>query len=151
MTARLEIRDFVHGARPVYDALIAISKSATEAGLEESLLEIVKTRASQINACAYCVQFHVNAARKHGVEQAKLDQLAAWHESPLFSSRERAALAWTDTLTLLGPESAEDEIYEAMRAEFDDVQWPALTTAIGLINLWNRLGVAMRYTPPPAA
>lgn len=151
MQARLEIKDFVKGARPVYEALAVISKSAAEAGLEKDLLELVKTRASQINGCAYCVQFHINLAREAGVAQAKLDQLAVWRESSLFSPRERAALAWTESLTTLDADSANDALFEDLKAAFSDTQWPALTTAIGLINLWNRLGVAMRYTPPASA
>ncbi|HVY86634.1 MAG TPA: carboxymuconolactone decarboxylase family protein [Caulobacterales bacterium] len=151
MSARLDFKDFVERSRPVYDALIVISKSAVEAGLEKALVELIKVRASQLNQCAFCLQFHINLARQNGVPQAKLDQVAAWRESALFTDRERAALAWTETLTALGPSAANDVDYDAMRAHFDEAQWPALTTAIGLINLWNRLGVGMRYTPPASA
>jgi AhpD family alkylhydroperoxidase len=148
MQARLDMPEFIKSAPAVYEALVLISKSAVEAGLEKDLLELVKTRASQINTCAFCLQFHINLARKNGVTQAKLDQVAAWRESQLFSQRERAALAWTESLTTLNADSANDTLFDGLKAHFPDAQWSALTTAIGLINLWNRLGVAMRYTPP---
>ena len=131
----------------VYEPLIAISKAAVAAGVEESLLEIVKIRASQINGCAYCLQFHLNLAVKFQVAPEKLDLVAVWREAPQFSTRERAALAWTEALTQI-TQGVSDELYTDVRTEFSDKELAYLSSAIGLINMWNRLGAAMQWTPP---
>ncbi len=108
-------------------------------------------RASQLNGCAFCLQLHLNFARKLGVAAAKLDLVAAWREAGVFDERESAALAWTETLTRLGAESASDAEYAALRAQFSEDEALFLTVAIGVINQWNRIGVALRFAPPAAA
>jgi AhpD family alkylhydroperoxidase len=148
--SRVAYEDFVARAPAVAAALRELSQSAAEAGLDKRLVELIKVRASQLNGCAFCVQFHVNLARKLGVAVAKLDLVAAWREAGVFDERESAALAWTETLTRLGPESASDADYAALRAQFGEDEALFLTVAIGVINQWNRIGVALRFAPPPA-
>ncbi len=145
--ARIESREFIGFMPDVYEALGAIGKAAVTAGIEESLLELVKIRASQINGCAYCLQFHLNLAAKFQVGQDKLDLVAVWREAPQFSRRERAALAWTEALTQI-TEGVSDELYADVRSEFSDKELAYVSSAIGLINMWNRLGAAMQWTPP---
>jgi AhpD family alkylhydroperoxidase len=149
--ARVRYEDFVAKAPAAHAALLALSKTATEAGLDKSLLELVKIRASQINGCAFCLQLHLNLARKLGVAAAKLDLVAVWREAGIFGARETAALAWTETLTRLGPEAASDAQYAALRGEFSEDEALFLTVAIGVINQWNRIGVGLRFAPPDAA
>ena len=149
--SRVRYEDFIARAPAVAAALREISKTAGEAGLDKRLVELVKVRASQINGCAFCVQFHINLARKLGVAAAKLDLVAVWREAGVFDARESAALAWTETLTRLGSESASDADYAALRAAFNEDEALFLTVAIGVINQWNRIGVALRFAPPPAA
>lgn len=148
---RIRYEDFVARAPAVAATLRDLSKTSGEAGLDKSLIELVKVRASQINGCVFCVQFHLNLARKLKVPLAKLDLVAVWREAAVFDARERAALAWTETLTRLGPESASDADYTALRAEFSESEAVFLTVAIGVINQWNRIGVALRFAPPTAA
>ena len=149
--SRVTYEDFVARAPAVAAALRELSKTAGEAGLDKRLVELIKVRASQINGCAFCVQFHINLARKLGVPVAKLDLVAVWREAGIFDARENAALAWTETLTRLGPEAASDADYAALRAAFNEDEALFLTVAIGVINQWNRIGVALRFAPPPAA
>jgi len=149
--SRVGYEDFIARAPAVAAALREISKSAPNAGLDKGLLELVKIRASQINGCAFCLQLHLNFARKLGVPAAKLDLVAAWREARVFDARERAALAWTETLTRLKPEAASDADYAALRAQFSEDEALFLTVAVGVINQWNRIGVALRFAPPPAA
>jgi AhpD family alkylhydroperoxidase len=121
------------------------------AGLEKSLVELVKIRASQLNGCAVCLHMHTRDARKAGESEERLYMLNAWRESPLYSARERAALAWTETLTLLATSGAPDEVYALVKAEFSDQESIALTMLINVINSWNRLGVGYRRTHPARA
>jgi AhpD family alkylhydroperoxidase len=109
---------------------------------------MAKLRVSQINNCAFCLQIHLNVARKLGVAQDKLDLMATWHEAGLFSDKECAALAWAETLTRLADRSVPDEAYAAVRRHFSENQVIFLSVAIGTINAWNRLGAAFRFTPP---
>lgn len=125
---------------------ITFSHEVEAAGLEKSLVELVKIRASQLNSCAICLHMHTRDARKLGEE--RIYMLNAWRESPLYTSRERAALAWTETLTTLAATGAPDEIYALVKAEFSDQQSIALTMLINVINSWNRLGVGYRRTHP---
>ena len=148
--SRVTYEDFVARAPAVAAALRELSKTAGEAGLDKRLVELIKVRASQINGCAFCVQFHINLARKLGVPVAKLDLVAVWREAGIFDARENAALAWTETLTRLGPEAASDADYAALRAAFNEDEALFLTVAIGVINQWNRIGVALRFAPPAA-
>ena len=144
---RIDSRDFLALMPDVYEPLIAISQAAVTAGVEESLLEIVKIRASQINGCAYCLQHHLNIAARLQMAQDKLDLIAVWREAPQFSTRERAALAWAEALTQI-TEGVSDELYADVRTEFSDKELAYVSSAIGLINMWNRLGAAMQWTPP---
>ncbi len=116
-------------------------------GIEHSLLELIKTRASQINGCAYCLDMHTKDARAAGETEQRLYTLAAWRETPFFSARERAALAWTEAVTRISEEQVEDALYEAMETHFSEKEIVDLTLAIITINGWNRLAIPFR-TPP---
>ena len=119
-------------------------------GLETSLIELVKMRASQINGCAFCLDMHSRAARRAGESEQRLYLLDAWEECALYTPRERAALAWTEAVTRIAETKAPDAAYEAARAQFTDKELVDLTTLIGLINLWNRLAIAFRAPLPRA-
>jgi len=116
-------------------------------GLEASLLELVKTRASQINGCAFCLDMHTKDARAHGETEQRLHTLAAWHETPFFSERERAALAWTEAITRVADTHVPDEVFEQVRKHFTEKELADLTFAIVAINGWNRLAIAFRPVP----
>lgn len=122
-------------------ALMAVEESLAASGLEHSLLELVKMRASQINGCAFCLHMHATDARKHGETEMRLYLLNAWRESPLFNDRERAALAWTEALTQVSTLGAPDADYALLEAQFTEAERVNLTLAIGSINLWNRLQI----------
>lgn len=145
--AREEYSDFQVLAPDAYESVLALGGFAAKAGLDKSLLELIKLRASQINGCAFCVQHHIIQAERLGVPVDKLNLVVVWREAPQFSSRERAALAWTEALTLLTA-GVSDEVYEQARAEFSDKELTYLTSAVASINVWNRFGVAYRWTPP---
>lgn len=115
--------------------------------LEQSLLELVKFRASQINGCAYCIDMHTKDARAHGETEQRLYALSAWRETPFFTERERAALAWTEAVTLVSATGVPDDVYEEARRHFDDGELVDLTFAIVAINGWNRLAVSFRKVP----
>ena len=144
--ARSEYEDFKALAPDAYEAVRALGGIAASAGLDKALLELIKLRASQINGCAFCVQHHILLSERLGVSADKLNLVVVWREAPLFSSRERAALAWTEALTLL-TEGVSDEVYAQASAEFSRQELAYLTSAIASINVWNRLGVAYRWTP----
>jgi len=131
-----------------YKAMRALDQHVRECGLEPTLIELVKTRASQINGCAFCIHMHSADAMRHGETPARLLLLSAWRESPLYSERERAALAWTDTLTRLPETGAPQEIYEEAARHFTPKELVDLTVLIGLINAWNRLGVGFALVHP---
>jgi AhpD family alkylhydroperoxidase len=116
-------------------------------GLEESLMDLVEMRASQINGCAVCLHMHAVAARKRGESEERLYLLDAWREAPLYSARERAALAWTEALTLVAETRAPDDVYEAVRSHFSEAEQVALTLLIVAINGWNRIQVGFRGIP----
>ena len=145
MKARM---NFYQAAPDTIKALVAVENQITASGLEQSLIELVKTRASQINGCAYCINMHTEDARKHGETEQRLYLLNAWRESPLYSERERAALAWTEALTLVAETHAPDADYEAVRAQFTDSELVNLTTLIGAINAWNRIAIGFRAVHP---
>jgi AhpD family alkylhydroperoxidase len=133
------------------DAMRAVQRVEAyiqQCGLEKSLIELVKMRASQINGCAYCLHVHSADARRAGETEQRLYLLNAWHEAPLYTDRERAALAWTEALTRVEETHAPDSIYDEVRQHFKDKELADLTTLIGLINLWNRLAIGFRYRPP---
>jgi AhpD family alkylhydroperoxidase len=116
--------------------------------LDRKLLELVRTRASQINGCAFCLHMHREEALKLGETDNRLLLLNAWRESGLYTPRERAALAWTEALTLITAGHAPDDVYEEVRAEFTDDELIALSIAIGAINVWNRLSIGFRNEHP---
>src|ERR1700722_14482325 len=145
--ARSEYNDFKAQAPDAYDIVAALGQAAAKAGIDRQLLELIKLRASQINGCAFCVQYHILQAESLCIAADKLNLLVVWREDPLFSVRERAALAWTEALTLL-TQGVGDEVYAQARAEFSDRELAYLSSAIASINVWNRLGVAYRWTPP---
>ena len=145
--ARSEQKDFKALAPDVSDMVLALSHAAAKAGIDQQLLELIKLRASQINGCAFCVQFHILQGEGLGIPVDKLNLVVVWRETPLFSSRERAALAWTEALTLL-TQGVSDEVYAQARVEFSEMELAYLTSAIASINVWNRFGVAYRWTPP---
>lgn len=132
-------------------ALVALETHLANSGLETSLYHLVKTRASQINGCAYCIHMHTRDARAHGETEERLYLLDAWRESPLYTQRERAALAWTDSLTRISETHAPDADYELVRAQFKDDELVKLTALIGMINLWNRIAIGFRSIHPGKA
>jgi AhpD family alkylhydroperoxidase len=147
-------QEFYKTAAAAVAGITAIGQAVEAAGLEKDLLELLKLRASQINGCAFCVQYHLNVLRKLGVPQEKLDLVAVWREAGIFSARELAAFEWTETLTHVSVREVTDELYARVAAQFPDAQLAHLAVAVGQINLWNRIGVAFRFAPPipkPAA
>ncbi|EKE75142.1 carboxymuconolactone decarboxylase family protein [Gallaecimonas xiamenensis] len=116
-------------------------------GVEKSLLELVKVRVSQLNQCAYCLDMHTKDARALGETEQRLYALTAWRETPFFTPRERAALAWAEANTLLTQQGIEDHQFEAVRSHFSDKQLVDLTVAIATINAWNRIGVSFAPLP----
>jgi AhpD family alkylhydroperoxidase len=145
--ARKEYRDFMALTPDAYEAVLALSQVAGKAGMDKQLLELIKLRASQINGCAFCVQYHIMESEKLGVPTDKLNLVVVWREAPQFSARERAALAWTEALTLLA-DGVSDEVYAEASREFSEKELTYLTSAIASINVWNRFGAAFRETPP---
>ncbi len=144
MKARIEYGKISAGAR---DAMLGLEKYVHSTGLEPKLLELVKIRASQINGCAYCLDMHTKDARAAGETEQRLYAVAAWHEAPFFTDRERAALAWTEAVTLISETHVPDDAYEAVRRHFGEKELVDLTLAIVAINGWNRLAVAFRTLP----
>jgi AhpD family alkylhydroperoxidase len=128
-------------------AVLGVEKAVRESGLEPSLLELVKTRASQLNGCAYCIDMHTKDARAAGETEQRLYALSAWRETAFFTPRERAALAWTEAVTNIQQGHAPDEVYEEARREFDEPALVRLTLAIAQINTWNRIAIACRAEP----
>ena len=129
-------------------ALVAVETYLHQTTLGPRLIELVKMRASQINGCAFWLDSHSKELRKNGETEQRIYLLDAWRESPLYSPRERAALAWTEALTLISQTHAPDDIYDEVRRHFDEKEAVDLTTLIGMINLWNRLAISLRYEHP---
>lgn len=147
MTARL---DYYNIAPDMLKPMLALEAAVRGGALERELVELVKLRASQINGCAYCLHMHSRDARAGGMDQARLDLLPAWRESSLYSPRERAALAWTEALTLLAQTGAPDEDYAGIAEHFDEAERVQLSMLICTINAWNRLAVGFRSEHPKA-
>ncbi|MBL8384553.1 MAG: carboxymuconolactone decarboxylase family protein [Burkholderiales bacterium] len=145
---RIDSREFYALAPEAVAALRALGSAVEAAGLDRGMLELVKLRASQINGCGYCVQYHLNLARSLGVPQVKLDLACVWREAGVFSGRECAALAWTEALTARPADGAPDDLYAALCAEFTRTEIAALTAAIANINAWNRIAAPLRFAPP---
>ncbi len=145
MTQRLNA---FQAAPAAFNAVLELSNYVMGSGLEPSLLELVKLRASQINRCAYCLHMHAADARKAGETEARIYLLDAWEESALYTPRERAALRWTETLTRLPDGSPSDEAFAELRDHFDDKEAVELSVAIGVINVWNRINAGFRTRHP---
>ncbi len=144
MNARMDFRQASpQGAKTMAELHAFIHKC----GLEPSLLELVKLRASQINGCAHCIDMHAKELRAAGESEQRLDLLNAWRESPFYSERERAALAWTEALTLVTDGHVPDEVYEEARGQFNEEELANLSLAIVAINGANRLNIAFRTVP----
>ena len=145
--ARSEYTDFQRATPDAFDAVRALGPVAAKAGLDKQLLELIKIRASQINGCAFCLQYHILQSETLGVPADKINLVAVWREAPQFSPRERAALAWTEALTVLS-NGVSDEVFAQASGEFTETELLYLTSAIASINAWNRFGAAYRWTPP---
>jgi AhpD family alkylhydroperoxidase len=139
--------NFFQAAPDAVKALTALEAQIQGSGLEQSLIELVKTRASQINGCAFCINMHTQDARKRGETEQRLYLLNAWREAPLYSDRERAALAWTEAVTLIADTHAPDDVYEEVRKHFSEAETANLTMLIATINAWNRLAISFRSVP----
>ncbi len=143
MSIRLE---YAKASPEVFKAMLGVEK-LLHASLESGLLHMVKLRASQINGCAFCIDMHWKDARAAGESEQRLYALDAWEESPFYTDRERAAFAWTESLTHVATTHAPDADFAEVRKHFSDEQLAALTWAIATINAWNRIGIAFRSTP----
>ncbi len=141
MTARIDLTKVAPGA---YRAMLGLEKYIHECGLETSLLNLVKMRASQINGCAFCLDMHSKDARAAGETEQRLYLLNAWREAPFYSERERAALAWTEALTLIADRHVPDEVYDEVRQHFSEEELVNLSLAVVAINGWNRLLISFR-------
>jgi AhpD family alkylhydroperoxidase len=130
-----------------YKAMLGLEKYLHEGGLEQSLLHLIKLRASQINGCAYCLDMHWKDLKSIGESDQRLYELNAWEEAPFYSDRERAALAWTDAVTRVADTHVPDAVYEKVRQQFSEKELADLTLAIATINAWNRLAISARTTP----
>jgi len=137
------LRHAPEAVKTMYD----LEKYLKESGLEETLLHLVKMRASQINGCAYCIDMHSKDAREMGETEQRLYELAAWRETPFYTERERAALEWTESVTLVSQTHVPDSVYEVARSQFSEKELVDLTFAVAAINTWNRIAIAMRAVP----
>jgi len=144
MAERFQYKEISQGA---YHAMFELEKYLHECGIEEPLLNLVKLRASQINGCAYCLDMHWKDLRALGESEQRLYSLDAWQESPYYSDRERAALAWTEAVTRVSETHVPDEVYKEARDHFSEKELADLTVAVATINAWNRLLIAARTTP----
>lgn len=140
--------DFANTYPAGYKALRALQAQVNASSLEKPLMELVKIRASQINGCAFCLDMHTRDARIQGEREARLHLLPAWREAPVYSERERAALAWTEALTLIAESQAPDAVYDEVCRHFSEKELVNLTVAIGMINVWNRLCVPFHAIHP---
>ncbi|NNC16726.1 carboxymuconolactone decarboxylase family protein [Corallococcus exiguus] len=129
-------------------SMMEYSGKVSALGLESNLQELVKIRASQLNGCAFCIHMHTRDARAHGETEERIYLLDGWRESPLYTERERAALGWTETLTLVSQTHAPDADYAALKPHFTEEEIVSLTLLIGLINTWNRISVGFRSMHP---
>ncbi|MBG20149.1 MAG: alkylhydroperoxidase [Rhizobiales bacterium] len=132
----------------IMTAVAELSSAVDTCGLEAGLLHLVKLRASQINGCSYCVEMHTREARADGETEQRLYLVSAWRESPLFSARERAALAWTEALTRIADGGVTDHLYDEVAREFDAPDLTRLTVAVSMINTWNRIAISSRMIHP---
>jgi AhpD family alkylhydroperoxidase len=151
-----ERMDYSSASPALMKALNGLQRAVDESSLEQSLLELVRIRASQINGCAYCIDMHTKDARANDETEQRIYALNAWRETPFFSERERAALEWTEALTLISNNHIPDELFERVRGQFSETELTELCGAIIMINGWNRLAIPFRdvpgvYQPKPKA
>jgi AhpD family alkylhydroperoxidase len=139
--------NFMQVSGRALQSLLAVNAVIEEGGLDEKLLHLIELRASQINGCAYCIDMHSKDARAAGDTEQRLYGLSAWREAPYYTDRERAALEWTEAVTLVSSTGVPDSAYEAVRAQFSEKEIAFLTLAVSMINTWNRLNVALRAVP----
>src|ERR1041385_2973912 len=144
MTPRISLMNVSPG---IIHAMLGLERQVQKAGLDSKLLDLVRMRASQINGCAYCLDMHSKDARANGETEQRLYGLEAWRETPYYSARERAALDWTEALTLVSQTHVPDEVYDRVREHFSEDELAHLSLAIVAINGWNRLNVAARTVP----
>ena len=137
-------------APEIMKAMFAFEAAVAGSGLEASLIELIKIRASQINGCAFCLHMHTKDARAKGETEERIYLLDAWRESPLYTARERAALEWTEAVTLVSQTHVPDEAFEAVRALFNEEEIVKLTLLINAINSWNRIAISFRSVHPVA-
>ena len=147
MTQRIT---YIQQSPELFKKFLEFSNQLKDSAIEQSIRDLVSTRASQINGCGFCVDMHVKEARLHGERELRLHHLAVWRESTLFAPRERAALAWTEALTKLAELGVPDDIYERVRTQFSEKELSDLTYEIMSINAWNRANVAFRTVPGSA-
>jgi AhpD family alkylhydroperoxidase len=145
MTARVDSQ--AYAASGAARAMYQLQREIESSGLEHSILELVKIRASQINGCAYCIDMHTKDARALGETEQRIYALNAWRETPFFNDRERAALEWTEAVTRVADTHVPDEIYERVRQHFSEAELVALSFALVAINGWNRLAISFRAVP----
>jgi AhpD family alkylhydroperoxidase len=144
MQARLDAEKIAPDAAK---AIWPLEKYISQSGLDPALLDLVRMRASQINGCAFCIDMHSKDARARGETEQRLYELNAWRETPFYTERERAALAWTEAVTLVAQTHVPDDVYETARGQFSEKELIDLTLAIAAINSWNRLAISFRTVP----
>jgi AhpD family alkylhydroperoxidase len=144
MNARI---NYYPASKEAMSAMMALEKAVVGLGIEPRLLDLIKLRASQINGCAFCIDMHTSEARKAGEGERRLATVSAWRETPFFTERERAALAWTEALTNIATTNAPDADYETLAAQFNPKEMTDLTLAIVAINGWNRFAIGFRQMP----
>jgi AhpD family alkylhydroperoxidase len=134
-------------APEVYGAMLQLEKAINSSGLEDVLLDLVRLRVSQINGCAYCIDMHAKDLRARGESEQRVYLLNAWRESPFYTERERAALAWAEAVTLVSENHVPDQLYEEVRKQFSEDELVKLTLAVVAINGWNRFSISFRVVP----
>src|SRR6187399_2990459 len=144
MKARIDV---MHVSPGIVQSMLGLERQVRQAGFDSKMLDLVRMRASQINGCAYCLDMHSKDARANGETEQRLYGLEAWRETPYYSARERAALEWTEALTLITEGHVPDEVYDRVRQEFSEDELAHLSLAVVAINGWNRLNIAARTVP----
>jgi AhpD family alkylhydroperoxidase len=144
MEARIDFRKYAQEAQK---AMYGLEKYISESGLDHKLVQLMKMRASQINGCAYCIDMHSKDARAMGETEQRLYELDAWRETPFYTEAERAALAWTESLTLVSETHVPDAAYDEVKKYFSEKEIVDLIIVVGMINMWNRLAIATRALP----
>jgi AhpD family alkylhydroperoxidase len=144
MEPRIDARRYAQEAQK---AMYALENYLAQSGLEHGLIHLMKMRASQINGCAYCIDMHSKDARAFGETEQRLYELDAWRETPFYTDKERAALAWTEAITLVSETHVPDSVYEEVRTYFNEKEIVDLTLVVTTINAWNRLAIALRAVP----